>query len=153
MSYWYQYKQQCIVPSGLKCATPVFTQCHSPAVVKSMPCTSCASMDANLCTARKMMQSSPKCPTPCTSSCFEKHIVQGHSSSSSCSTRSPELCSMVFPQPHVQSGQHLFVPQCRQLGITECPQIGNPIHVGQQSSYPCSSYQWSDSYHYRCGQS
>ncbi|KAI6072987.1 Epidermal differentiation protein [Aix galericulata] len=100
MSYWYQYKQQCVVPSGLKCATPVFAQCHSPPVVKSMPCTSCASMDAKLCAARKMMQSSPKCSMPCTSSCVEKHIVQGHSSSSSCSTRSPEPCSVVFPQPH-----------------------------------------------------
>ncbi|XP_032305113.1 uncharacterized protein LOC116654411 [Coturnix japonica] len=147
MSYWYQYKQQCFIPGGVKHNMPTFTQCRSPGVVKSVPCASCASRDAKQCTTRRMVQSSPKCPTKCTSSCMEKHVVEGHSSS--CSHQSTDGCTMMFSQPH---GQHLYMPHFRQVGVMERPQVSAPVHVGQHSSYPCS-YQWSDSYHYRCGQS
>ncbi|XP_010152815.1 PREDICTED: cornifin-A-like [Eurypyga helias] len=146
--YGYQYKQQCYVPGGVKYATPVFTQCHNPSAVKCVPCTPCASRGAKLCAVRKTMQSSPKCSTPCSSQCVETHVVQGHSS---CHPRSPDPCTVVVPQPHVQVREHLCVPHCGQPGITGCPEICAPAHMYQHSSYPCS-YQWSNSYHYNCGQ-
>ncbi|KAM6365318.1 uncharacterized protein J5M81_015074 [Pluvialis apricaria] len=147
--YGYQYKQQCYIPGGVKHTTPVFTQCHNPGVVKCMSCSPCASKGAQVCAVRKTMQSSPKCSAPCSSQCVETHIVEGQSSS--CSPRSPHPCTMAFPQPHLQGREHLCMPHCGQPGIPRCPQICAPAHMYQHSSYPYS-YQWSDSYHYNCGQ-
>jgi len=146
--YGYQYKQQCYVPGGVKCATPVFTQCHGPRAVRCVSCTPCASKGAKTCTVRKTMQSSPKCSAPCSSRCVETHFVEGHSSS--CSPSSPHPCTMAFSQPHLQSRGHLWVPHCGQPGVTACPQICTPAPTCQHSSCPYS-YHWSNSYHYNCG--
>ncbi|KAM9251751.1 uncharacterized protein FYN16_013490 [Cariama cristata] len=147
--YGYQYKQQCYIPRGVKYATPVFTQCHNPGATQCAACTPCASKGTELCALRKTMQSSPKCSPPCSSRCVETHIVEGHSCS--CSPRSPDLCTMAFPQPHFQGREHLCVPHCGQPGVRRCSQVHGPAHACQHSSYPYS-YQWSNSYHYNCGQ-
>ncbi|XP_010122981.1 PREDICTED: cornifin alpha-like [Chlamydotis macqueenii] len=139
--YGYQYKQQCYIPGGAMCATPAFPQCHNPNVVKCVSHTPCA--------VRKMTQSSPKCSMPCSSQCVETHTMEGHCSP--CSPRSPDPCTTAFPQPHVQGREHLCVPHCGQPTFTRFPQVHAPAHMYQHSSYPYS-YQWSNSYHYKCGQ-
>ncbi|XP_010196984.1 proline-rich protein 9-like [Colius striatus] len=148
MSYYgYQYKQQYYIPSGTKCTMPVITQCHNPGVAKCVPCTPCAPKGSNLCTVRKTIESSPVCYTSCPSRCVETHVMEGHSSS--CSSRSSDLCTMAFPQPQVQVREQLCVPQCGQASVTRCPQICAPTPVCSSSPY---SYQWSNSYQYNCGQ-
>ncbi|XP_010071795.1 PREDICTED: cornifin-B-like [Pterocles gutturalis] len=146
--YGYQYKQQCYIPNGAKCATPVPRQCHNPSAVKSVSYTPCASKGTKLCTVRKTLQSSPKCSTPCLPRCVETRIAEGPSSS--CIPRAPAPCTLAFPQPHVQGRGHLCMPHCIQPGITRCPQLCAPAHVYHHSSYPCS-YQWSNSYQYNYG--
>lgn len=147
--YGYQYKQHCYIPCGVKCTTPVLTSHQNPGAVKHVSCTPCASKGVELCTVRKTTQGSPKCSTPCSSQRVQTHIVEDHSSS--CSHRSPAPCTMAFPQPHVQGRGHLCVPHFGQPGITGCPQARVPSHVYRHSSCPYS-YQWSNSYHYHCGQ-
>lgn len=148
--YGYQCKQQCYVPGRVKHTTPVFTQCHHhPSAVNCVQCAPCASTGAKLCTVRKTMHSSPKCSAPCSSQCVETHIVQGQSSS--CCPRSPDPCTVTFPQSHVQGREHLCLPHCGQPCVTGCPQACTPTHVYHHSSYPYS-YQWCNSYHYNCGQ-
>uniref|UniRef100_A0A8C6J563 Uncharacterized protein n=1 Tax=Melopsittacus undulatus TaxID=13146 RepID=A0A8C6J563_MELUD len=150
MSYYgYQYKQQYYIPGATKCTTPVFTRCHNPCPVKCVPCTPCASKVPKGCRLRKTVQSIPRCSVPCSSRCVETHVVEGHSSS--CSTRSPDLCTMAFPQSVVQGGENLCVSQCGHSGITRCPQVCAPTRLYQHSSCPYS-YQWSNSYQYNCGQ-
>ncbi|KAM6330929.1 uncharacterized protein FN964_015094 [Alca torda] len=147
--YGYQYKQQCYIPGGVKHVAPTFTQCHSPGVVKCVSCTPCASRGAKMCTMSKTTQSSPKCSPPCSSQCVETHLVEDQSSS--CCPRSPGLCTMAFPQPHLQGREHLCMPHSGQPGVMRCPQMCVPAHMSQHSSSPYS-YQWSNSYHYNCGQ-
>uniref|UniRef100_A0A8C4UBM5 Uncharacterized protein n=1 Tax=Falco tinnunculus TaxID=100819 RepID=A0A8C4UBM5_FALTI len=146
--YGYQYKQQYYIPGGAKCATPVFTHCHNPSAVRCTSCTPCASKGTKLCTVTKTVQSSPRCYAPCSSRCVETHIVEDHSSS--CSSRSPGLCTMAFPQPHMQGREHLCVTHCGQPAVTRCPQICAPAPMCQHSACPYS-YQWSNSYHYNTG--
>lgn len=147
--YGYQYKQHCYIPCGVKCTTPVLTPHQNPGAVKYVSCTPCASKGVELCTVRKTTQGSPKCSTPCSSQHVQTHIVEDHSSS--CSHRSPAPGTMAFPQPHVQGRGHLCVPHFGQPGITGYPQARAPSHMYRHSSCPYS-YQWSNSYHYHCGQ-
>ncbi|XP_010179141.1 PREDICTED: cornifin-B-like [Mesitornis unicolor] len=165
MSYYgYQYKQQCYIPSGVKCGTPVltpchnpgvvkcttpvFTPCHNPGVVKCSSCTSCAPKGAQMCAVRKTVQSIPKCSTPCSSQCVKTQVVEGHSSC--CSPTCPAPCTMAFPQPLMQGRGHLCVPHCGQPSM-RCPQTCAPAQMYQHGSCPYS-YQWSNSYQYNCGQ-
>uniref|UniRef100_A0A8B9QIQ0 Uncharacterized protein n=1 Tax=Apteryx owenii TaxID=8824 RepID=A0A8B9QIQ0_APTOW len=150
--YGYQYKQQWYIPSGMKGATPSFTQCHKPCVVK---CTSGTSRGADLCGARNIVQSIPKCSEPCTTRCVETRIMEDLTSQSSlhtnpCSTRSPTLCNLERPQLHLQGWENLGVPQCGQPCIPTCSGTCGPAYTSQHYSHPYS-YQWSKSYSYGSG--
>ncbi|KAL2295574.1 hypothetical protein Nmel_018684 [Mimus melanotis] len=120
-SYCYQYKQQCYIPGGMK----IPQQCQSPGLVPCASCSPCAPTGAKLCPARRVLA------RPCV-------VEERGSSCSSCSSsRCVQSCPAPFPQP-LAPGSEL-----------RCAQVSSP-GVCQDGSCPYS-YQWSNSYQYRCG--